>query len=118
MQGLTIRQDVVNSDFLREFLQLEKNSPGLLCKVPTLLGEFSVDPLDIDFAKGVRDFFYDEQLKVFIIITGDMNAVSRVNSYITNTKLPWEGDDIPETLIAVGSVECWVCLSNEPDCHY
>jgi hypothetical protein len=87
MQSLTIRPDILNSDFFIEFIQLEKNSP-----------------LNIEFAKGVRQFYYDEQLKTFILITGDMNTISRINSYMTNTKMPWEGDDIPETLLAVGSV--------------
>ena len=39
-----------------------------------------------------------------------MNTISRINSYLTNTKMPWEGEEIPETLLAVGSVECWVNL--------
>lgn len=82
-----------------------------MCQAPKLLGEFSVDPRNLDFSKGVRDFYYDDQLKTFILTTGDMNTISRINSYITNTKMPWEGEEIPETLIAVGTVECWVSLS-------
>jgi hypothetical protein len=67
-----------------------------------------VDPQNSDVSKGVRDFFFDEQMKTFLITTGDMSAISRINSYLTNTKMPWEDEDIPETLVAVGTVECWV----------
>jgi|JI61114BRNA_FD_contig_21_3331532_length_568_multi_3_in_0_out_0_1 hypothetical protein len=59
MQALTIRPDLVNSEFFIEFLQLEKNSPSLLCQKPVFLGMFSVDPLNIEFSKGVRQFYYD-----------------------------------------------------------
>lgn len=110
MQALTIRPDLVNSEFFIEFLQLEKNSPSLLCQRPVFLGMFSVDPLNVEFSKGVRQFYYDEQVRAFLLITGDMNTISRINSYLTNTKMPWEGEDVPETLLAVGSVECWISL--------
>lgn len=67
-----------------------------------------MDPQNVDNTKGVRDFYFDEQQKTFILTTGDMSTISRINSYLTNTKMPWEDEDIPETLIAVGTVECWV----------
>ncbi len=49
--------------------------------------------------------------EVFVVGTGEFNAVSRLGAYLTNMKLPWE-EDVP-TLVAVGSAECWAYMSHE-----
>lgn len=38
-----------------------------------------------------------------------MNPVSRLNSYVSNTKMPWEKDILAKgkVLMEVGSVEAW-----------
>ena len=117
LQGLVIRKDVLASDFLIEFLQLNHNSPQMITNNPILLGDFTIDK-DEDFPnKGIRDFFFDEEQGTFIILTGDMNAVSRFNSYLVNTKLPWEDNTVP-TLLQVGSVECWTLFGNNASHNY
>ena len=68
---------------------MNRNSPQLISASPTLLGEFTIDKDGDSPSKGVRDFYYDPELQTFIILTADMNPVSRMNSYLINTKLPW-----------------------------
>ncbi len=41
--------------------------------------------------KGVRDFYYIEEQRAFLIATGDMNPVSKLKANVSNTKLPWDG---------------------------
>lgn len=36
-----------------------------------------------------------------------MNVASRVDSYLTNMKLPWE-KDLPPVIVSVGAVECYL----------
>lgn len=36
-----------------------------------------------------------------------MNVASRVDSYLTNMKLPWE-KDLPPVIVSVGAVECYI----------
>ena len=97
---------MLSSDFLIEFLQLDRNSPQLVAASPILMKSFSIDKDEDNPSKGIRDFYYDDELQTFIILTADMNAISRMNSFLINTKLPWEEENMP-TLLQVGSVECW-----------
>lgn len=43
---------------------------------------------------------------MFTLIS-DMNVASRVDSYLTNMKLPWE-KDLPPVIVSVGAVECYI----------
>lgn len=43
-----------------------------------------------DKGLGYRDFIYDPNEAVLICLLGDMNIVSRLDSYFTNFQLPWE----------------------------
>ena len=38
----------------------------------------------------------------------DMSATSRVDSHLTNMKMPWEKEVPKNTLITVGAVECYL----------
>ena len=42
----------------------------------------------------------------------DLNAVSRVDSYLTNMKMPWE-KEAPPVLVTVGAIEFYVKSSTE-----
>ena len=53
---------------------------------PKLALEYVIDGQ----SKGVSDFIYVEDQKMFFIATGDMNPMSRLNAKVSNTKLPWE----------------------------
>ena len=85
-----MRKDVLSSEFVVEFLGLQRNSPQLVFSPPLLMKQFSIDKDGDNPSKGIRDFFYDHELETFIILTADMNALSRMNSFLINTKLPWE----------------------------
>jgi len=37
----------------------------------------------------------------------DMSVTSRVDSYLTNMKMPWEKELPPGTMVTVGAVECY-----------
>jgi len=42
------------------------------------------------------------------VIVSDMNVASRVDSYLTNMKMPWENDLPQDTLVTVGAIECYL----------
>lgn len=42
---------------------------------------------------GFRDFLYLEDQRALICLLGDMSVVSRLDSYFTNYKMPWEKGD-------------------------
>lgn len=69
---------------------------------PKLALEYVIDGQ----SKGVRDFIYVEDQKMFFIATGDMNPMSRLNAKVSNTKLPWENES-GKSFMEVGSVEAW-----------
>lgn len=43
---------------------------------------------------------------MFYLVTADMNPISRLNAYVTNSKMPWEKDTATKekVLLEVGSV--------------
>lgn len=100
-----------------EFLQMNRNSPQLISAAPILKGQFSIDPNKDNGFKGIRDFYYDPEHNTFLVLTADMNALSRMNSFLINSKLPWEDDNLP-TLLQVGSVQCWKLLNDNTNYHF
>lgn len=66
---------------------------------PKLALEYVIDGQ----SKGVRDFIYAEDQKVFYIVTGDMNPISKLNAKVSNAKLPWENES-GKSFMEVGSV--------------
>lgn len=95
-----------NSPAVREFLLLDAYCRELLLLPPVLHGEFKLDD-----ERGFRACLYVPAAEVFIVGTGEFNALSRLGAYVTNMKLPWE-EDLP-TLMPVGSAECWAYMPHE-----
>ena len=80
------RKDIMASDYIKDFLELDRHSPNLTFNSPKNQNELGNLPL------GVRDFFYFQEENLIFIACSDMNIASRVDSYITNVNLPWEKD--------------------------
>ena len=76
----------MNSEPIKQFLQLDKNASEMMVNPPKLALEYMIEGQ----TKGIRDYYYHEEEKIFFIVTSDMNPVSRFKSNVTNTKLPWE----------------------------
>jgi len=57
---------------------------------------------------GFRDFEYKTDANIFMALLSDMNAVSRVDSYITNLKMPWDKSDKEEIFFSVGRLEMYI----------
>ena len=84
------RKDIMASEHIKNFLELDKHSPNLTFNAPEKKQELTELPL------GVRDFYYLREQQIMFIACSDMNIASRVDSYITNVNLPWDksGDHI------------------------
>ena len=90
----------MNSDLVKQFLQLDKNAAEMMANPPKLLFEYVIEGQ----SKGVRDYVYLEEERMFIVATADMNPMSRLNAKVSNTKLPWENSDKEKSFMEVGSV--------------
>ena len=89
------RKDIMASDYIKNFLELEKHSPNLTFNSPEKKYELNEIPL------GIRDLYYLQEESIMFAACSDMNLASRVDSYITNVNFPWEkGSDY----ITVGAV--------------
>ena len=78
------RKDIMASDYIKDFLELDRHSPNLTFNSPEKKYELKELPL------GIRDFYYFNDEKIIFVACSDMNIASRVDSYITNVNLPWE----------------------------
>jgi len=47
-----------------------------------------------------------------------MSVTSRVDSYLTNMKMPWEKELPPGTLVTVGAVECYMRTDKDGDLKF
>lgn len=57
---------------------------------------------------GYRDIILVPEKKLFFSVTSDMNALSRVDSYLTNFKMPWnKGKEDGPVVLSVGLLEAW-----------
>ena len=61
-----------------------------------------------NFEYGVRDFIYVPEDSLFFCIVSDMSVLSRMDSYLSNAKLPWDREDKPACVASVGVLECYV----------
>ena len=78
------RKDIMASDYIKDFLELDRHSPNLTFNSPEKKYEITELPL------GIRDFFYFSEENIMFAVCSDMNIASRVDSYITNVNFPWE----------------------------
>ena len=76
------RKDIMASEAIKNFLELEKHSPNLKYNSPEKKYELAEIPL------GIRDFYYMQEEGMMFAACSDMNVASRVDSYITNVNLP------------------------------
>lgn len=101
LKGIVARPELVNSEPLIRFLQLQRITPDLLVSPPQLLGQLK------GFIHGVRDYIYIWEKDILFILLSDMNVASRIDSYLTNMKLPWEKPDPKAPIISVGALGCY-----------
>ena len=99
-----LRKDIISTDAFKEFLDLDHQAPELLLNRPTLLSEFNKLPLSI------QNFIYLEDEGIIFLACSDMDIKSRIESYITNTNLPWESKT--KTHISVGGFFAFKVLFN------
>eukprot|EP00828_Plagiopyla_frontata_P039395 TRINITY_DN517_c0_g2_i1.p1 TRINITY_DN517_c0_g2~~TRINITY_DN517_c0_g2_i1.p1 ORF type:complete len:316 (-),score=38.60 TRINITY_DN517_c0_g2_i1:401-1348(-) len=103
LQGIIGRSDVFNSEPLKHFLQLESHAPEAVVTPPQFLDEGC-------YSHGLRDFHYQEDKGILISLVSEMNVVSRVDSLLTNIKMPWE-NSTQDVLVTVGAVEFYGQIS-------
>jgi hypothetical protein len=84
LKDLVSRIDVLNSQPLTHFLQIQKNAPEITLKPPTTILELK------DFYLSIRDIDIDYQQGYMLIAGAEMSLLSRVDAFLGNLKLPWE----------------------------
>ena len=94
----------MNSQYVKDFLQLDKNAATMIVQPPKLLLQYMIDGV----GKGINDFFFDEEENTIYLATGDTNPISKLNARVSNTKLPWENENI-KSFMEVGSIQAWAC---------
>jgi len=75
----------MNSELVKQFLQLDKNASEMMVNPPKLHLEYTIEGQ----TKGIRDYIFIEDKNIFLIATADMSPVNRLNAKVTNTKMPW-----------------------------
>ena len=108
LQKIVTRNDLMNSDPIKFFLQLDKNASEMMVNPPKLGVEYFVEGQ----SKGIRDFYYNIEEQMFYIATADMNPMSKFKSNMSNTKLPWENEG-GKSIMEVGTIEGWSCAGSE-----
>jgi hypothetical protein len=103
LRKIIIRNDVMNSDQVKQFLQLDKNASEMMVNPPTQHIDYTIEGQ----SKGIRDYFYVEEANIMLVATTDVSPVNRINAKVTNTKLPWEAEG--GKFMEVGSIEAWQC---------
>jgi WD40 repeat protein len=105
LKSMIARDDILNSEQVKKFLQIENNAPEATVNPPKLLGEVS------SMVLGVRDFHYQPDKGLLFTAISDMSVTSRLDSQLTNMKMPWEKELPPGTLVTVGAIECYIQAS-------
>lgn len=101
LTALCQRNDIFANPAFVEFLELDKHRP-----------EDRVNPLEArgcvsQMLMGFRDSYLTSDGEFLLCATSDTGSISRVDSYVTNLKMPWEKKDPNMVLLAVGHLECF-----------
>ena len=94
------RLEVFSSEPIKKFLQLDTFSPETSIHAPRLLQTLGPMP------QGLRDFTFVNQTCLFVL-NSEMSLTTRVDSYLTNLKMPWEKEE-PPVIMSVAAVDCFV----------
>jgi WD40 repeat protein len=105
IQAVVGRDDVLNSEHVKKFLQVDNNAPEATVAPPKLIGEMT------SMVLGVRDFHYQLDKGLMFTAISDMSLTSRLDTKITNIPMPWEKDVPQGALITMGAIECYIQAS-------
>lgn len=73
---------------------------------------FQLESSQDDTVFGFRDAEYVAEKGIFLKLLNDMSAVSRVDSYVTNFKMPWKKTEKKELFYSVGRLELCIIKPN------
>ena len=85
----------------KNFLEVDKNAPEVSCNQPKLIYDMA------NFVLGVRDFHYEPSRGIMFVVISEMSVATRMDSYLTNMKMPWERNAPTHAVATVGAVECY-----------
>ncbi len=96
------RQDIRQDNYFISFFKITDNLGVTGEELLKLVQSFE------NKALGYRDFIYMPDLKILSCCLSDVNAISRFDSYVTNSKLPWEkNSEKDEITFSVGLFEVY-----------
>lgn len=104
MQDCAQRQDIMNSESFRDFIEVDKHSPESSSNTHIKINEYSELPI------GIRDFIYLKYDKIAFVACSEMNVALRIDAYITNVNFPWEKKT--DSHITVGAVFAFKASEN------
>jgi len=93
---------VFNHSAVKNFLEIDANAPEISVNQPKLIFDMA------NFVLGVRDFHYEPSRGILLVIISEMSIATRVDSYLTNMKMPWEKKAPKHAVATVGAVECYI----------
>jgi len=96
------RTDIFNDGHLKGFLEIDANAQELTVNQPKLIFDMAA------FVLGVRDFHYEPSRGILLVIISEMSVATRMDSYLTNMKMPREKKAPKHAVATVGAVECYV----------
>ena len=85
------------SDYIKDFLELDRHSPNLTFNSPEKKYELTELPL------GIRDFFYFNEENIMFAVCSDMNIASRVRFIYNQCKFTMGKNKW-------GAYDCWSCF--------
>ncbi|CAD8082335.1 unnamed protein product [Paramecium sonneborni] len=101
LKMLTQKKEILSSNQMKEFLQLEEHAKILVVNEPQIVHEFS------GFLHGIRDFNLCVGQGILYVVNSDYSIFNRLDAYLQNMKGPWEKEDGKQTVMPVGCIECW-----------
>jgi WD40 repeat protein len=105
LQRIVVRNDLMNSEKVKAFLELDTNASEVMVNPPTLELQYAIEGAN----RGVTDFVLVQEEHTFYLTTSETSTMSKLNAKMTNTKMPWENESAAKTFVEIGSVEAWAC---------
>lgn len=101
IRDVASRLEFYSEPLFIDFIELKQNQPSFILNELEMKHKFS------HILMGYRDVYFSPSRKYYFTACADQNALSRIDSYISNFSFPWDKTKAEDKSLPVGTLECW-----------
>jgi WD40 repeat protein len=112
IKDISGRLEFYSEPLFIDFMELKVHQPSYMLNQPEIKHKIAHPTM------GYRDVFFSPNKKYYFTASSDQNALSRIDSYISNFSFPWDKKKETNKDKPVGALECWARIEDSSEFTY